>query len=108
MLKDPVPFLLKNQTSVLYAAVHGTIVGPCGPFLFMVYAPARQQRTGKVFVTAAFGLLGLLGYEQVSDLLARPLEAQYPSLTQMEVEQGVKWIVVLGGKGREAGIRSQG
>ncbi|MDZ7696518.1 MAG: hypothetical protein U5R49_06200 [Deltaproteobacteria bacterium] len=57
----------------------------------------RKQRTGKVLVTVAVGLLGLLSYDQVSGLLAGPLEGKYPPIMSTESVQGVKWVVVLGG-----------
>ncbi|MDZ7696575.1 MAG: hypothetical protein U5R49_06545 [Deltaproteobacteria bacterium] len=64
--------------------------------LFCLYF-TRRQKAGKVLVAVAFGFLGLLSYDQVSNMLARPLEQEYPPLINMEYAQGVKWIVVLGG-----------
>ena len=57
----------------------------------------RRQKTGKVFVTIAFGLLGFFSYGAVSDMLARPLEQEYPPITELQAYKGIKWIVVLGG-----------
>ena len=57
----------------------------------------RLQKTGKVMVTVAVGLLGLLCYDGVGDILARPLEHRYAPLTSAKAVQDVKWIVVLSG-----------
>ena len=52
---------------------------------------------GKVFVTIAIGLLGFLSYGAVSNILVKPLERQYPPITDFQLLKDVKWIVVLGG-----------
>jgi len=57
----------------------------------------RKQKTGKVLVTVAFGFLGLLSYDQISDFLVGPLEQEYAPIMDTESVQGVEWIVVLGG-----------
>jgi len=77
----------------------------------------RKQKTGKVFVTISVLLLGFFSYGAVSDMLAKPLEQEYPPITDIQAYKGVKWIVVLGGgqttedrrrttgdKGRRAGV----
>jgi len=88
-------FLLKKILSPFFMPVSVVftlaLVG-----LFCLYF-TRRQRTGKVLVTVAFGLMGMLSYDQVSNLLARPLEQEYPPIMNIEPVQGVKWIVVLGG-----------
>jgi uncharacterized SAM-binding protein YcdF (DUF218 family) len=57
----------------------------------------RRQRTGKALLTVSFLVLGLLSFEPVSGLLARPLEQQYAPLTDVRPLGGIKWVVVLGG-----------
>lgn len=57
----------------------------------------RKQRPGKVLLTVAVGLLGLMSYGQVANMMARPLEHEYPPLTDFQTLKNIKWIVVLGG-----------
>jgi uncharacterized SAM-binding protein YcdF (DUF218 family) len=57
----------------------------------------RKEKAGKVFATVAFGLLALLSYDPISDLLAGPLEKTYPPIMNAESVEGIRWIVVLGG-----------
>jgi len=57
----------------------------------------RKQKTGKVLLTISTVFLGLLSYDAVSDMLARPLEEKYPPIRSFENIQDVKWIVVLAG-----------
>jgi len=67
----------------------------------------RRQKTGKILVTVAVGLLGLLSYDGVSDMLARPLEKRYAPLTHAKEIQDVKWVVVLsGGSGVDGALPS--
>ena len=42
-------------------------------------------------------MLALFSYGEVSDLFIRPLEQQYPPLSDFQAVKDVKWIVVLGG-----------
>jgi uncharacterized SAM-binding protein YcdF (DUF218 family) len=64
--------------------------------LFLLWF-TRKQKTGKVFVTIAIGLLTLLSYGTVSDMLTKPLENIYPPFENFESSKDVKWIVVLSG-----------
>ena len=57
----------------------------------------RRQKTGKVLVTISTLLLGIFSYGAVSDMLARPLEQEYPPIMEFEGLKDVKWVVVLGG-----------
>lgn len=57
----------------------------------------RRQKAGKVLVTFAMGLLGVLSYGQVSDMLARPLEREYLPIPDYENFKSVRWVVVLSG-----------
>lgn len=64
----------------------------------------RRQRAGKILVSTGAGLLLILGYSFVPDLLLRPLERQYPPVADLAAGQAGppaaqtgKYIVVLGG-----------
>jgi len=57
----------------------------------------RRQKTGKVLVCAGTLVLAIFSYGGVSDLFIRPLEQQYPPITDFQAIKDVKWIVVLGG-----------
>jgi len=57
----------------------------------------RKQKTGRVFLTISNVLLGFLSYGAVSDIIAKPLEREYPPITHFEVLKDIKWIVVLSG-----------
>jgi len=57
----------------------------------------RRQKTGKVLLTISTVFLGLLSYGAVSDMLAKPLEQQYPPVSDFQSLKNVKWIVVLAG-----------
>ncbi|MCX5892412.1 MAG: envelope biogenesis factor ElyC [Deltaproteobacteria bacterium] len=64
----------------------------------------RRQRAGKILVSAGAGLLLILGYAFVPDLMLRPLEQQYPPVADLTAGQAgpkevqaIKYIVVLGG-----------
>ncbi|MFH1123973.1 MAG: envelope biogenesis factor ElyC [Pseudomonadota bacterium] len=64
--------------------------------LFFIWF-TRRERTGKVLVTIGTALFGLLSYSQVSSILLRPLEYQYPPVLNSANLDDVKWVVVLGG-----------
>lgn len=64
----------------------------------------RRQRAGKILVSAGAGLLLILSYSFVPDLLLRPLEWEYPPVSDLtaghagpNAAQAGKYIVVLGG-----------
>ena len=64
----------------------------------------RRQRAGKILVSAGAGLLLILSYAFVPDLLLRPLEQKYPPVADLaagqagpNAAQAGKYIVVLGG-----------
>ncbi len=64
----------------------------------------RRQKAGKILVSAGAGLLLILGYSFVPDLLLRPLEQKYPPVADLAAGQAgskevqdIKCIVVLGG-----------
>ena len=64
----------------------------------------RRQRAGKILVSAGAGLLLILGYSFVPDLVLRPLEQKYPPVADLtagqagpNAAQAGKYIVVLGG-----------
>ena len=64
----------------------------------------RRQRAGKVLVSAGAGLLLILSYSFVPDLMLRPLEQKYPPVANQtdgqagpHAAQAGKYIVVLGG-----------
>ena len=57
----------------------------------------RRQKAGKVLVTISTLFLGLFSYSAVSDMLARPLEREYPPIAGFEAVKDVQWVVVLGG-----------
>lgn len=88
-------FLLKKLISPLFMPVSVVLMLALVGLFCLWFT--RRQRTGKVLVTVAIGLLGLLSHDCVSNLLAGPLEKKYPPITNMASVQGVKWIVVLGG-----------
>jgi len=87
LLKKIIALFLMPIPACLFLALLG---------LFFLWF-TRRQKTGKVLVTIAALLLGVLSYGGVSDMLARPLEQKYPPLTNFENIKDVKWIVVLGG-----------
>jgi uncharacterized SAM-binding protein YcdF (DUF218 family) len=57
----------------------------------------RRQKMGKLFVTAAVALLGLMSYGQVADMVAGPLEVGYRPIVDYGALKDVKWVVVLSG-----------
>ena len=57
----------------------------------------RRQKTGRVLVTMSTLLLGFFSYGVVSNLLAKPLEQEYPPIIDFQALEGIKWIVVLSG-----------
>jgi uncharacterized SAM-binding protein YcdF (DUF218 family) len=62
----------------------------------------KRQKTGKVLVTLATLLLGLLGTGSTAGLLLGPLESEYPVLHDAErlrqdPSRPIRWIVVLSG-----------
>ena len=65
---------------------------------FLIFT--MKKRTGKVLVTAGTLVLALFSYDGVSDMLVRPLESQYPPISDFQAIKDVKWIVVLGGGAR--------
>ena len=88
-------FLFKKILSPFFMPVPACLVLAILGLFFLWFT--RKQKTGKIFVTIATILLGLLSYSAVSDMLARPLEEKYPPIRSYESIQDVKWIVVLGG-----------
>jgi uncharacterized SAM-binding protein YcdF (DUF218 family) len=63
--------------------------------VFLIFT--RKKRTGKVLVCAGTLALAIFSYGGVSDLFIRPLEQQYPAISDFQAVNNVKWIVVLGG-----------
>ena len=90
-------YLLKKIISPFFMPIPGcfflALLG-----LFCLWC-TRKQKTGKVFVTIAIALLGLLSYNAMSDIIAKPLEKKYPPITKLETLKNVKWVVVLSGGG---------
>lgn len=88
-------FLLKKIISPFFMPVPACIFLALLGLFFLWFT--RKQRIGKVLVTISTVLLGVFSYGAVSDMLARPLERQYPPITDFQLLKDVKWIVVLGG-----------
>ena len=88
-------FVLKKIVSPFFMPVPACLVLALLGLIFLWFT--RKQKTGKILVTIATVLLGLLSYGAVADMLGRPLEQEYPPLTNFERFENVKWIVVLGG-----------
>jgi uncharacterized SAM-binding protein YcdF (DUF218 family) len=90
-------YLLKKIISPFFMPIPGcfflALLG-----LFCLWC-TRKQKTGKVFVTIAIALLGLLSHGAMSDIIAKPLEKKYPPITKLETLKNVKWVVVLSGGG---------
>jgi len=57
----------------------------------------RRKKTGRVLVTMSTLLLGFFSYGVVSNLLAKPLEQEYPAIKDFKLLKDVEWVVVLGG-----------
>ncbi len=71
--------------------------------LFFLWG-TRRQRAGKIMVTIGTGLLALLSFYPVPEMLLRPLEQWYPPLASVDAWRSlhsdanpIKWIVVLDG-----------
>jgi len=68
--------------------------------LFLLWA-TRSQLAGKIFVTLGTGLLVLLSYPPLPNLLLRPLESKYPPFDEFNGMSAkgtdIRWIVVLDG-----------
>ena len=98
-------FLLKKIISPMLTPLSVSLLIALVGLLFLWFT--RRQKTGKVLLTISTVFLGLLSYDAVSDMLAKPLEEKYPPIRSFEKIQDVKWIVVLGGgSGVDPGLPS--
>ncbi len=88
-------FLLKKIISPFFMPVPAYLFLALLGLFFLWFT--RRQKIGKVLVTIATLLLGVLSYGLVSDILVNPLEQEYKPIKRFETLQDVKWIVVLGG-----------
>jgi len=88
-------FLLKKIVAPFLMPVSGLLFLALAGLFCLWFT--RKQKTGKVLVTIATLLLGLLSYNAVSYRLVAPLEGRHPPLTNLDTVHEVKWIVVLGG-----------
>lgn len=87
------------------------ISSPLSLCLLMLFAGlvflwfTRRQKAGKVLVSVGFVLLLALGYGWGFAHGLKLLEQEYPPLTVIPADAGVKWVVVLGGgTSSDAGI----
>jgi uncharacterized SAM-binding protein YcdF (DUF218 family) len=96
-------FFLKKIISPFFMPVPACLLLAVLGLIFLWFT--RKQKTGKVLLTISTVFLGLLSYDAVSDMLAKPLEEKYPPIRSFENIQDVKWIVVLaGGSGVDPGL----
>jgi uncharacterized SAM-binding protein YcdF (DUF218 family) len=58
---------------------------------------SRRQKTGKLIVTIGVVVFVALSYGAASEIILRPLEYQYPPITDVAAVSDVKWVVVLSG-----------
>ena len=88
-------FVLKKVISPLLNPLSVSLLIALVGLLFLWFT--RRQKTGKVLVTISTLLLGFFSYGVVSGMLVKPLEQEYPPITDFQAYEGIKWIVVLGG-----------
>ena len=96
---NPNIFLLKKIVGSFFQPIPLCLFLLLLGLAFMIFT--RKKKTGKVLVCAGTLVLAIFSYGGVSDLFIRPLERQYPPISDFQSLKGVKWVVVLGG-GREA------
>jgi len=81
-------FLLKKVVGPLFMPL-SVVLALALVGLFCLWF-TRRQKTGKILVTVAVGLLALLGYHGVTDMLLRPLEQVYAPLFHAKEVTDVK------------------
>jgi len=88
-------FLFKKIISPFFMSVPAVLLLALLGLIFLWFT--RRQKTGKTLVTLSTVLLVFFSYGAVSNMLAKPLEQEYPPITDFQAYKGVKWVVVLGG-----------
>src|SRR4051812_41957889 len=101
--KDAPMFMLKKLISAFLLPMP-IVVGPLGVGLALLWF-TRRQKAGKIVTSVGFGLLFLMSYGVITNLLVVPLENDFHPLlvpgikpdASDERAKEARWIIVLGG-----------